>query len=112
MTWNEAKDKSIAKWTEIEQLIDLHDPRILSEEVAEACAFCEKAHEAVTQSFNDGSKRHHHQCLFCEAYVHYGGCQHPIDDLLLAIGQEEWEKVQAQVRWVISQLETMEFQAV
>lgn len=109
MTWNDAKGQCIAKWTAVEGLVDLHDPRLLSEEVAEACAFCEKAHEAL-DSPDSEPKRHRHQCFFCEAYVRYGGCQHPIDDLLLAIGQEEWENVRDQVRWIISQIETMEFQ--
>ncbi|MBI4551183.1 MAG: hypothetical protein HY710_02860 [Candidatus Latescibacteria bacterium] len=104
MTWEEARQRSITKWNLLLDLMAVQDKKTFLQETAEACAFCEKAIDLWTQA----GRVTRIQCPFCEAYIQTGGCRHPIDNLQMAVADDDWDSARQQVEAIIQMLQRLD----
>lgn len=104
MTWEEARQRSIVKWTRLLDLAATRDTKAFLQETAEACAFCEKAITLWKQS----GQSTRIQCPFCEGYIQFGGCRQPIDNLQAAVADGEWDAARKQVESIIQLLQHLD----
>lgn len=101
MTWEEARELSIQKWTDVLEMVRRGEPlRDLMERVAEACGFCLKAKELQEQA----GDRKPVQCPFCHLYIEYGGCRTPLDEIQELLVNERWEEAE---EWLLQLLEKL-----
>lgn len=114
MNWEEARQGSIEKWLEIEEMVQgmidagRRDPTELLIQIAEACTFCQMAMEHKEHGDPPmAGLKGVNKCHYCEAYASYGGCQEPIHHLNQAIADEDWEDVKGRIRHIIETLQRM-----
>lgn len=104
MTWEEARQHSIAKWTRLLDLAAIRDKKTFLQETAEACAFCQKAIEL----WNQAERRPRIWCPFCEGYIQLGGCRTPIDELQAVVADDDWDAAQQHVEGIIQMLQRLD----
>lgn len=108
MEWLEARDQCLVKWHRISDEVGLVNVPKFLEDVSEACAFCDLAADRQRQAHQAGALHTRVQCLFCDAYIRYGGCKDRIDALMNTAVSEDWERARELVTDMLGWLESMQ----
>jgi hypothetical protein len=108
MDWNVAKKECLDKWHAIRNEVGLVTVAKLLDDITEACAFCDIAGERQEQAKSAGSTHARLRCLFCEAYLYYGGCKDRVDALTAVVLNEDWEATARHVYGMIEWIDSME----
>jgi len=100
MLWSEAKEKTLRKWTAIEEAVGSADPVDLMTEVNATCAICDKAKEEAGGGIG--------KCELCLLYQQLGGCKEFGGRLSERVAEKDWPQVQAMVAKAVEALRSLE----
>lgn len=100
MSWEEARNRELARWLSIREGIGVTEPVKLLTEINVTSTLCEKAKEGAGESLN--------YCDRCLFYQQFGGCREVSGRMSERVSESDWKGLRALVDEFIAHLRALE----